>query len=111
MATTKKTFLQRIVHDYFPVVVVLLAVVLAWYGAAWGLNAQGAIERVLDEEAGYTQMELFEATMNMERPLMPAPHQVAADFYESLTEWPVDSPRNLIYHVIVTGQSLSLIHI
>jgi NitT/TauT family transport system permease protein len=107
MATTK-TFSQRIVHDYFPVVVVLLAVVLAWYGAAWGLNAQGAIERVLDEEAGYTQMELFEATMSMERPLMPAPHQVAADFYESLTEWPVDSPRNLIYHVIVTGQSTLL---
>jgi len=46
--------------------------------------------------------------MSMERPLMPAPHQVAADFYESLTEWPVDSPRNLIYHVIVTGQSTLL---
>ena len=107
MATTK-TLPQRIVHDWLPVAVVLLAVVLAWYGAAWGLNAQGAIERVLDEEAGYTQMELFEATMTMERPLMPAPHQVAMDFYESLTEWPVDSPRNLIYHVVVTGQSTLL---
>ena len=39
---------------------------------------------------------------------MPAPHQVAMDFYESLTEWPIDSPRNLIYHVIVTGQSTLL---
>ena len=107
MATTK-TFTQRAVHDWRPVAVVLLAVVLAWYGAAWALNAPGAIERVLDEEAGYTQMELFEATMTMERPLMPAPHQVAMDFYESLTEWPVDSPRNLIYHVIVTGQSTLL---
>ena len=95
MATTR-TFAQRVLHDWLPVAVVLLAVVIAWYGAAWGLNAQGAIERVLDEEAGYTLMELFEATMTMERPLMPAPHQVAMDFYESLTEWPVDSPRNLI---------------
>jgi len=60
MATTK-TLPQRIVHDWLPVAVVLLAVVLAWYGAAWRLNAPGAIERVLDEEAGYTQMELFEA--------------------------------------------------
>ncbi|HNW03383.1 MAG TPA: ABC transporter permease, partial [Burkholderiaceae bacterium] len=107
MATTR-TLTQRAVHDWLPVAVVLLSVVIAWYGAAWALNAPGAIERVLDAEAGYTQMELFEATMTMERPLMPAPHQVAMDFYESLTEWPVDSPRNLIYHVIVTGQSTLL---
>jgi NitT/TauT family transport system permease protein len=46
--------------------------------------------------------------MNMERPLMPAPHQVAMDFYESLTEWPLDSPRNLMYHVAVTGESTLL---
>ena len=107
MATTR-TLWQRAVHDWLPVVVVLMAVVIAWYVAAWALNAPGAIERVLDEEAGYTQRELFDATMSMERPLMPAPHQVAMDFYESLTEWPVDSPRNLIYHVVVTGQSTLL---
>ena len=101
-------WLQRAIHDWLPVAVVLLAVVLAWYLAAWILNAPGAIERVLDAEVGYTWQELFSATMNMERPLMPAPHQVALDFYGSLTEWPVDSPRNLIYHVIVTGQSTLL---
>ncbi len=104
MATTK-TLPQRILHDWLPVVVVLVVVVLLWYGAAWGMNAQGAIERVLDEEAGYTQVELFEATMTMERPLVPAPHQVAMDFYESVTGWPVTSPRNLLYHVAVTGES------
>ena len=80
MAESRNLF-ERARHDWLPVAVVLLAVVLAWYGAAWALNAPGAIERVLDEEAGYTQMELFEATMTMERPLMPAPHQVAMDFY------------------------------
>ena len=57
MAKSKSLY-QRAVHNWLPVVVVLLAVVLAWYGAAWALNAPGAIERVLDEEAGYTQMEL-----------------------------------------------------
>ena len=104
MATTR-TLWQRAVHDWLPVVVVLMAVVIAWYVAAWALNAPGAIERVLDEEAGYTQRELFDATMSMERPLMPAPHQVAADLYTSLTENPLDSPRNLLFHVAVTAQS------
>lgn len=100
-----RSAVARLMHDWFPVVVVLLAVVLAWYAAAWALNAPGAIERVLDADAGYTQLELFDATMTMERPLVPAPHQVAADLVESLTGWPVDSPRNLLYHVAVTGES------
>lgn len=101
----KPTTLQRWLHQGLPIAVVLLAIVLAWYGAAWALNAPGAIERVLDAEAGYTQQELFVATMTMERPLMPAPHQVVQDLYESLVDWPMDSPRNLLFHVAVTGQS------
>jgi NitT/TauT family transport system permease protein len=84
-------------HQGFPVLVVLLAVLLLWYLAAWMLNAPGAIERVLDADAGYTWQELFSATMSMERPLMPAPHQVVLDFWSSLTDWPVDSPRNWLY--------------
>jgi len=84
---------------------VVLALLLAWYAAAWALNAPGAIERVLDADAGYTWQELLRATMTMERPLMPAPHQVLLDLYESFTEWPIDNPRNLLYHVAVTGQS------
>jgi len=104
----QKSALQRFLHQGVPIAVVLLGVVLAWYVAAWRLNAPGAIERVLDEEAGYTQMELFEATMTLERPLMPAPHQVVMDMVESLTEWPLDSPRNLLFHVAVTGQSTLL---
>ena len=84
---------------------VVLALLLAWYAAAWALNAPGAIERVLDADAGYTWHELLRATMTMERPLMPAPHQVLLDLYESFTEWPIDNPRNLLYHVAVTGQS------
>jgi NitT/TauT family transport system permease protein len=100
-----RTISERIRHDGLPILVVLLAVLVAWYLAAWVLNAPGAIERVLDEEAGYTWQELLQATMTMERPLMPAPHQVVVDFWTSLTEWPLDNPRNLMFHVAVTGQS------
>ena len=103
-----RSLMQRAVHDGVPVAVVLLFILLAWYAATWALNAPGAIERVLDAEVGYTQQELFTATMNMERPLMPAPHQVVADIYESLTEWPLDSPRNLLFHAAVTAESTLL---
>jgi NitT/TauT family transport system permease protein len=41
----------------------------------------------------------------MQRPVMPAPHQVATDLYTCLTGNPLDSPRNLLFHVAVTAQS------
>jgi NitT/TauT family transport system permease protein len=95
-------------HHGLPVGVVLALLLLLWYAAAWALNAPGAIERVLDADAGYTWQELLSATMSMERPLMPAPHQVLLDTLESLTGWPLDSPRNLLFHVAVTAQSTLL---
>jgi NitT/TauT family transport system permease protein len=99
---------QRLRLQVLPVATVLLGVLLLWYGATWALNAPGAIERVLNADAGYTWQELFEATMTMERPLMPAPHQVVMDLYESLTAWSLQSPRNLLFHVAVTAQSTLL---
>ena len=101
----QRNWTQRAWHSGLPVSVVVLAILLAWYAATWALNAPGAIERVLDADVGYTWQELFHATMTMQRPLMPAPHQVVLDLYECLTEWPIDHPRNLLYHVGVTGQS------
>lgn len=103
-----RRWLALLQRDALPVVVVLLAVLALWYGAAHGLNSPGAIERVLDPEGGWTWRDLLQATMNMERPVMPAPHQVASDLYASLTEWPIDSPRNLLFHVAVTGKSTLL---
>lgn len=88
-----------------PVAVVLAAVLLLWYAGAVGLNAQGAIERVLTPRGPYGWQDLVATTLNMERPVLPAPHQVLADLRESLLDFPLDSPRNLAYHAAVTAQS------
>lgn len=89
----------------FPVAVMLLGVMLAWYAGAWALNAPGAIERVLAPDGSWTWQDLLQATMAMQRPVLPAPHQVALDFWSSLVDWPIDSPRNLLFHVAVTAES------
>jgi NitT/TauT family transport system permease protein len=101
-------WLAALWRDAVPVAVVLLAVLALWYGAAYWLNSPGAIERVLDPQGGWSWRDLLRATMAMDRPVVPAPHQVALDFYSSLTEWPIDSPRNLLFHVAVTGKSTLL---
>jgi NitT/TauT family transport system permease protein len=89
----------------FPVAVMLLLVLLAWYAGAWALNAPGAIERVMPQDGTWTWQDLLQATMAMQRPVLPAPHQVALDFWSSLVDWPIDSPRNLLFHVAVTAES------
>lgn len=88
-----------------PIAVILMAVLVAWYVGAWALNAPGAIERVMPQDSPWNWQDLLAATMQMERPVLPAPHQVALDFWSSLVDWPLNSPRNLMFHVAVTAES------
>jgi NitT/TauT family transport system permease protein len=88
-----------------PVLVILLAVLSAWYLGAWLLNAPGAIERVLPQDGAWRWQDLLAATMQMQRPVLPAPHQVMQDFWSAIVDWPLDSPRNLLFHVAVTAES------
>jgi NitT/TauT family transport system permease protein len=96
---------QRLQRDGLPVAVMLLAVLLLWYAGAVWMNAAGAIERVLPAEGAWTWRELLTATLDMQRPVLPTPHQVAIDFWSSLVDWPLTSPRNLLFHVAVTAES------
>lgn len=91
-----------------PVATLLLALLVVWYlGAVW-LNAPGAIERVLAPKGAYGWQDVVRTTLGLQRPVLPAPHQVAVDLWSSLVDWPVGSPRNLLFHVAVTAQSTLL---
>ncbi len=97
--------MSRRLRDGLPVAVMLAATLLIWYiGAVW-MNASVAIERVLPHDSPWNWQDLLAATLDMQRPVLPAPHQVALDFWSSLVDWPIDSPRNLLFHVAVTAES------
>jgi NitT/TauT family transport system permease protein len=87
---------------YAPVVVIVLAIMAIWYAAAVLMNLN--IVRSGFERAGtaYTTGDLIAGTMNAERPLLPAPHQIIATFADDVFGWPVTSPRSLVYHGWVT---------
>ena len=104
MASTEP-LVRRVLQQALPIAVILVFTLLLWYGLTVALNAAGAIERVLDPKGPWNWNDLVAATMRMERPVLPAPHQVAADLWSSLVDWPLDSPRNLLFHVAVTAQS------
>ncbi len=86
-----------------PVLVVLAGLTVVWYLAAIWLNAPQVIERVFSDRTDWGWRELVDATWNMQRPVLPAPHQIAFDMFHSVFDWPPDSPRSLLFHAGVTS--------
>jgi NitT/TauT family transport system permease protein len=88
--------------DLVPVLVILAALVVIWYIAAVLMNmalVRDAFER---EETTYTLSDLIAGTLDAERPLVPAPHQIVLQFVDLVFGYPPDSPRSLLYHSWVT---------
>ncbi len=107
-APTEPSFAAAQWQRFGPIVTVLAIVLMLWYAAAVWLNAPQVIERVLSNQPGWGAADLMRLTWAMERPVLPAPHQIALDFYSSLVDWPVDSPRNLLFHTYVTASATLL---
>ena len=91
-----------------PVLAVLALVLVLWYALAVWLNAPQVIERTLSAQPGWGASDLIRLTLAMDRPVLPAPHQIALDLFDSIFGWPVDSPRNLLYHAAVTSSATLL---
>ena len=91
-----------------PVLTVLAVVLVLWYAAAVWLNAPQVIERTLSAQPGWGALDLIRLTLSMGRPVLPAPHQIALDLFDSVFGWPLDSPRNLLYHAAVTSSATLL---
>ena len=96
---TSKLGLARIV----PVAVVLAALLVVWYAAALPMNSG-----LPSFPAGGTLTERFIAAWALDRPVLPAPHQVVAALWAATVETPVSSPRSLVFHGAITLSSTLL---
>jgi NitT/TauT family transport system permease protein len=92
-----------------PMLAVLLALLVLWYvGTVW-LNAPIVIDRYEREgNAGWSFDQLVTDTMAMDRPLLPAPHQILAELDKTVLEVQPTSRRSLVYHGWVTLSSALL---
>jgi len=87
---------------YAPVLSIVLALIVLWYVAAVLMNMNIVRDAFERDDTAYTTRDLIAATLNAERPLLPAPHQIIATFADDVFGWPVTSPRSLVYHSWVT---------
>jgi NitT/TauT family transport system permease protein len=85
-----------------PVFIVVLILLALWYLAAVTMNLALVRDGFERQEISYTFSDLIAGTLDADRPVVPAPHQVISNFVESVFDNPVDSPRSLVYHSWVT---------
>ena len=85
-----------------PVLGVLAVIVTLWYGAAVWLNAAWTYDQAARDSGTVTLSLLLSDTMAQERPVLPPPHQVAAELWKGLTAFNVTSKKSLVYHGYVT---------
>jgi NitT/TauT family transport system permease protein len=94
--------------DVTPILAVLAVGIVIWYGAALLLNAHQVVELDFRGRADWTWPEFVRHALTMSRPVLPAPHQVAVEFFDSVFLRPPTSPRSLVYHAIVTSAATVL---
>lgn len=90
-------------RNILPILTVLLVIVALWYAAAVKLNAAWVYDqaaRAETAEPGFA--ELVGLTMNLERPVLPTPHQVGAELVKSTLGMAITSKKSLVYHGWVT---------
>jgi NitT/TauT family transport system permease protein len=91
-----------------PILAITVALIAIWYVAAVLLNASLVRDAFARQELNYGLFDLIAGTLNAERPLLPAPHQIMQNFVESVFGYPPDSPRSLAYHSWVTVSAAAL---
>jgi NitT/TauT family transport system permease protein len=86
-----------------PVTIVVAALIAIWYVGAIFMNASLQRDAFANAGvAGYSFSDLALADLNMERPKLPAPHQIVAELNRSILQMEPTSKRSLVYHGLIT---------
>lgn len=91
-----------------PVASVVALILILWYAAAVWLNAPQVKDQLARAGQPYTTSELVRATWAMGRPVLPAPHQIAREFNNTVFEVKPTAKRSLVYHAYVTTSAAVL---
>jgi NitT/TauT family transport system permease protein len=85
-----------------PILTVIVAIVAIWYVAALFMNHTLAAEEAVRKNENLTASEVWLKSYAMDKPLLPAPHQIVAEIWKTTAEMKVTSKRSLVYHAWVT---------
>jgi NitT/TauT family transport system permease protein len=88
-----------------PVLTFIGIILVVWYAGAVGMNWRIEAERFERMGLEKSNTEMLAATMSMDRPILPAPHQLWAEIQRTVFETSPTSRRSLVYHAWITLSS------
>jgi NitT/TauT family transport system permease protein len=94
MTTLRKTV--------WPILAVIIAIIALWYLAALLVNHQLAGEEAIRKGENLTANQVWLKSYSMDKPLLPAPHQIVREIWNTTALMKVTSKRSLVYHAWVT---------
>lgn len=86
----------------FPITTVVIAILIVWHVFVVVLNAPFERDQAARAGTPITFAELLPKTFNQERPVLPAPHQIVAELWDTTVNKPITSKRSLFYHSWIT---------
>ncbi len=89
-------------RSLLPILTVVAAIVAIWYAAAVWLNSQWTYDQAARAGVEIGFSEVVADAWVQERPVLPAPHQVAVELYDTVIDKSVTSKRSLVYHGWIT---------
>jgi NitT/TauT family transport system permease protein len=94
--------------SFAPVLVVVGVIVAIWYAAAIGMNAQWERDQAARAGSEIGWMEIVPKAMHQERPVLPAPHQVVAEFWKLTWGEEVAGRRGIVQSGSLSNRGLVL---
>jgi NitT/TauT family transport system permease protein len=98
MKAAPSSFRDRVL----PVLTILLAILFIWHVFVVYLNAPFIRDQAARANEEITFAQVVERSFVQERPILPAPHQILAELWDTTINKAVTSKRSLVYHAWIT---------
>lgn len=89
-------------HSVVPVLTVIAVIIVLWYVAALFMNHSLVVAEAQLKGLAFSPSATWYRSWAMDKPLLPAPHQVIAELWRSTAGLAITSKRSLVYHGWVT---------
>ncbi len=91
-----------------PILSVVLFIFAIWYIFTVYLNSSKQIDKYERQKINWDFSDLVRDTMSQKKPLLPAPHQIIVEMWNTTIKIKINSKKSLIYHSWVTLSSTLL---
>ncbi|MGV0909794.1 ABC transporter permease [Martelella sp. FOR1707] len=91
-----------------PVATVVLAILAIWCVFVVVMNKQFVTDQARRAGHDISFSEVVKQSYTLERPVLPSPHQVAAELWDTTANKKITSKRSLVYHAWITLSSTLL---